>query len=364
MCKSAHRHSIFCILPPDILSNIVRNGTPQQRDAAVHAMNLDATFRSQRLTTSLLAERTLANDFSTAAPAVQRTIFDAGHLQTLPGTAVRNEGGAASADITVNEAYDGLGDTFTFYLQAYHRNSIDNAGLHLDASVHFDKNYNNAFWNGQQMVFGDGDGIIFNRFTISLDVIGHELTHGVTASEANLIYHGQSGALNESISDVFGSLVKQFKLRQTADKADWLIGAGLLAAGINGVALRSMKAPGTAYNDKVLGKDPQPADMQHFVRTTSDNGGVHTNSGIANRAFYLASTSLGGNAWERAGQIWYDTLQDKRLPKNASFVTFANRTSANASVRYGSASIERKAVIDAWKTVGVMASASAATSLG
>ena len=145
-------------------------------------------------------------------------------------------------DVSVNEAYDGLGDTFDFYLEIYMRNSIDNAGLPLDASVHFGTKYDNAFWNGQQMVFGDGDGVIFNRFTNSLDVIGHELTHGVTGSEVNLTYQGQSGALNESVSDVFGSLVKQKKLNQTADQADWLIGAGLLAPGISGVALRLMKA--------------------------------------------------------------------------------------------------------------------------
>ncbi len=368
MCKVAHRHSfsshsIFCILPPDILSNIVKNGTPEQRDAAMRALGLDTSLRNQRLTFSLLGERSAGLDVSGATPVVQRTIFDAGNLQVLPGKAVRNEGAPPTADVAVNEAYEGLGNTFDLYLQVYHRNSIDNAGLPLNASVHFDQKYNNAFWNGQQMVFGDGDGVIFNRFTIATDVIGHELTHGVTAAEANLVYQGQSGALNESISDVFGSLVKQFKLKQTAAQADWLIGAGLLAAGIHGVALRSMKAPGTAYNDPVLGKDPQPADMQHFVNTMQDNGGVHTNSGIPNRAFFLVASALGGNAWERAGQIWYDTVTDHRLSKRASFAAFATRTSLNAATRYGSASVERKAVLDAWRQVGVIkATASAAVS--
>ena len=211
--------------------------------------------------------------FLARRPLNQRTIYDAGGVEKLPGTVVRNEGQAETKDVTVNEAYDGLGDTYDFFLGAYQRNSIDNAGLPLKATVHYGKQYDNAFWNGEQMVFGDGDGIIFNRFTISLDVIGHELAHGVTGSESNLTYQGQPGALNESISDVFGSLVKQKKLGQTADKADWLIGAGLLAKGVNGVALRSMKAPGTAYDDKTLGKDPQPADMKHFVHTTQDNGG-------------------------------------------------------------------------------------------
>src|ERR1700730_10904846 len=169
------------------------------------------------------------------------------------------------------------------------------------------------------------------------------MTHGVTGSEANLIYQGQPGALNESISDVFGSLVKQFALNQTADKADWLIGAGILAKGIQGVALRSMKAPGTAYDDPKLGKDPQPADMAHFVHTTDDNGGVYTNSGIPNHAFYLVATAIGGNAWDKAGQIWYDTIRDTSLKPSANFAGFAGRTVANAGHRYGSSSVERNA---------------------
>jgi Zn-dependent metalloprotease len=203
------------------------------------------------------------------------------------------------------------------------------------------------------MVFGDGDGIIFNDFTLPLDVIGHELTHGVTGSEANLLYKNQSGALNESISDVFGVLVKQYSLKQTADKADWLIGAGLFAKKIHGVALRSMKAPGTAYDDPLIGKDPQPADMAHFVNTTGDNGGVHTNSGIPNHAFFLVATKIGGFAWQKAGQIWYNTLLDHNLKQSANFAAFANLTVKNATTLYGSASVERKAVIDAWQQVGV-----------
>lgn len=349
-----HRHSIFCILPPHVLLNIARNGTKEQREFAIQTLDLDHGMRTTRLTLSLLGGLQIPHDMLAAEqPQVQRTIYDSKHAQTLPGQLVRSEGQAPSGDKSVNQAYDGLGDTFSFYLAAYHRNSIDNAGLALRASVHFGQKYDNAFWNGQQMVFGDGDGVIFNDFTSSVDVIGHELTHGVTGSEANLTYQGQSGALNESISDVFGSLVKQYTLKQTADKADWLIGAGLLAPGIHGVALRSMKAPGTAYDDPTLGKDPQPADMAHYVNTAQDNGGVHTNSGIPNHAFYLAAAAIGGNAWEKAGQVWYDTITDKALKKSANFLQFANLTVINATHRFGAAGAERKAVMDAWNKVGV-----------
>ena len=235
----------------------------------------------------------------------------------------------------------------------FQRDSIDDAGLPLVGWGHYGRDYDNAFWDGQQMVFGEGDGQLFNRFTISLDVIGHELTHGVTEDEGPLDYQAQSGALNESISDVFGSLVKQHALGQTADQADWLIGAGLLAEGIQGKALRSMAEPGTAFDDPVLGKDSQPAHMRDYVRTVDDNGGVHTNSGIPNRAFYLVATKLGGSAWDRAGRIWYESLRDPTLSRTSGFRRFGHLTERVAKRLYGEGSDEATAVADAWEQVGV-----------
>jgi Zn-dependent metalloprotease len=203
------------------------------------------------------------------------------------------------------------------------------------------------------MVFGDGDGEIFRRFTLSLSVIGHELSHGVTQFSSPLDYSGQSGALNESVSDVFGALVEQHARQQTADQASWLIGEELFTDMVEGAALRSMKAPGTAYNDDVLGQDPQPAHMRDFVDTSDDNGGVHINSGIPNRAFYLVAESLGGYAWQRAGQIWYDTLSSGELAPRATFVDFARATEQSASSRFGATSSELEAVERAWSSVGV-----------
>jgi len=361
------RHSIYCILPPHILKNIAKNTKDaKQREAALNALSLDHSFRSDRTTFSLMGGLKVAHSagITAAKPEVHRTIYTANHTQKLPGKAMRSEGDKASTDKSVNQAYDGLGATFDFYLAAYNRNSIDNRGLPLKATVHFDKSYDNAFWNGQQMVFGDGDGTTFGDFTGELDVIGHELTHGVTGSQANLTYQGQAGALNESISDVFGSLVKQFALKQTADKADWLIGKGLLL-NQKDVALRSMKAPGTAYkNDPLLGDDPQPATMQDYNETSEDNGGVHINSGIPNHAFYLVAAALGGFAWLKAGQIWYDTLLDPRLEQSADFAAFANLTSMNAAHRYGNGCAEQNAVLAAWKQVGVTVQASQAATGG
>jgi len=344
---------LACILPPHILSAIARNGTEAQRAAALDALSVDHTIRSLRATLGAGSPHPLAAGGVLPTPLPHRTIYDSAHKELSPptGTVVRQEGSPAVQDAAVNEAYDGLGATFALYLDAFDRNSIDDAGLPLAAYVHFGADYDNAFWDGAEMVFGDGDGTLFNRFTISLDVIGHELTHGVTEKEAGLTYHGQSGALNESVSDVFGSLVKQHALGQSAEAADWLIGACLLAPGVQGRALRDMRNPGTAYDDPTLGKDPQPAEMTGYVTTTKDNGGVHLNSGIPNRAFCLSALAIGGNAWETAGHIWYETLLDARLRPGTQFRGFATITVRHAKA-HGSAAAT--AVTDAWRQVGVL----------
>ena len=359
MCTSAHRHSLYCIVPPYILSQIAENGPPDLRTRAMRMLLVDPTIRIIRASTAgpvtgtIARRRAAAGNIPTASPV--RTIRDAGGEPEAPGAVVaRSEGQAPTDDPAVNEAYDGLGATFDLFWQEYQRNSIDDAGLPLDATVHYDQDYDNAFWDGTQMVFGDGDGQLFNRFTVSLDIIGHELTHGVTEKEAGLAYYGQSGALNESISDVFGSLVKQRALGQAASEADWLIGAGLFTEAVNGVALRSMSAPGTAYDDPVLGRDPQPGHMNDYVRTNEDNGGVHINSGIPNRAFQLAAVAIGGFAWDKPGRIWYNALLDPNTRANTDFDGFAQVTMRVAERLYGTQSAEAIAVTQAWRTVGVI----------
>jgi Zn-dependent metalloprotease len=319
------------------------------RELVQRTLSLDHEQRLTRDAAQLIAQPPPA----TTPVAAKRTLHDAAHQESLPGKTVRAEGAAATGDQQVDEVYDWLGVTFDFYNAAYSRNSIDGAGLPLVATVHYSTDYDNAFWEGSQMVYGDGDQQIFKTFTGPLDVTGHELTHGVTQYSGGLDYQGQSGALNESLSDVFGSLVKQYHLGQTAEQADWLIGQGMFTDSVNGVALRSMKAPGTAYDDPNLGKDPQPADMSGYVQTDSDNGGVHINSGIPNHAFYLAATTIGGHAWEKAGRVWYDTLTSRRVPQGADFATFASMTCATAGSLFGEKSTESDAVRDAWTKVGV-----------
>src|SRR5947207_451002 len=209
-----------------MFERIARNGSDEQREWALETLSRDHSLRTARLQNVLagLEPTVRADALAAATPGHEkRTIYDVKGTETLPGEVVRAEGGPKGGDDAANEAYDGLGATYTFYWDVFRRDSLDDAGLPLDAVIHYGQKYDNAFRDGHRMIFGDGDGVLFNRFTISVDVIGHELTHGVTQHESNLVYRRQSGALNESLSDVFGSLVKQYP-NQTADKADWLIG--------------------------------------------------------------------------------------------------------------------------------------------
>lgn len=285
---------------------------------------------------------------------LHRTISDAQGIEVTPGVLVRSEGDAPVDDDDVNRAYDGLGAVHEFLADQFKRSSLDGAGLALRGTVHYGHEYDNAFWDGTQIVMGDGDGEIFNSFTSSLSVIAHELGHGLLQYTTNFKYRGQSGSLNESIADVLGALVEQFVAGDDAANASWLIGKGLFHPRVNAKALRSMAAPGTAYDDPIMGRDPQPAHMDSYIHTKEDSGGVHLNSGIPNHAFYLFATSLGGYAWERAGQVWFNVIATRSLPEDSSFATFAGQTLLQARQDYGVGSVEDKALAAAWDGVGVV----------
>jgi Zn-dependent metalloprotease len=341
-----------------MLEQIVENGSGAQSDQAAQALNISQEIREERQSIVPAAAPTPARGEAVARALKQRAVYTANSGTSLPGDLVRGEGDPAVSDVAVNEAYDGSGATFDLYDAIYGRNSINGYGLQLKSTVHYGTGYDNAFWNGAQMVYGDGDEDLpesqrlFNRFTIALDVIGHELTHGVTQYEANLVYRDQPGALNEAVSDIFGSLVKQYQRGQTADQADWIIGEGLFTANVNGVGIRSMKAPGTAYDDPVLGKDPQPAHMDDYVNTGLDYGGVHINSGIVNHAFYLTALEIDGYAWEKAGQVWYKALTEK-MSSDTDFQGAADLTFEAAGELFGWDSPEQNAIKNGWAGVGI-----------
>ena len=248
------------------------------------------------------------DEFASLSPVgnAARFVYDSQGKWLQKVKLVRKEGGPPTPDEAVNNSYDYSGKVRDYFKSQLNRNSIDNANMDLILNVHYGVNYQNAFWDGSMMNFGDGDNVIFINFTKSLDVIAHELSHGVTQWEAALNYSGQSGALNEHFSDVFGSVITQYVEGQTAQTADWLIGDEIMGPNLYGEALRSMKEPGTAYNNPIMGKDPQPSHMKDYYTGSADNHGVHINSGIPNKAFYLSSMDIGT---DKAALVWYTALQ-------------------------------------------------------
>jgi Zn-dependent metalloprotease len=351
--------SMCFIVPENVLVRMIEEGTPEVRASALRTLAISERVRERRALVRRLAKHEPQALVAMLLPQAgeRRTVYDAqnGGLGDLPGTRERGEGEPAVGDVAVNQAYDGAGTTFEFYEAVFNRDSVDDQGLELVSSVHFEVDYDNAFWDGTQMVYGDADDRMFKRggFTECLDVMAHELTHGVTQFTAGLRYRVQSGALNESFSDVFGSLVKQRSLGQTADQADWLVGEGIMGPLLPGPALRSLKAPGTAFKF-----DQQPAHMDQYVHLPDDgdphhdHGGVHINSGIPNHAFFLAAAAIGGNAWEKLGAIWFKTLTE-RMNENSDFQAAADATVAVSGELFGSGGAEELAVREAWQQVGI-----------
>ena len=331
MSSDVHCHFI----PQYLLDQIAASGDEELARCVHLTRAVDDALRSARQTALPVPQADTGEAWR---------VHTAHNTATLPGDLVRTAGQPASGDVAVDEAATGVEATLALF-KDLGRSSYDGNGATVVSTVHYEKDYDNAFWDGNQLVFGDGDGKVFERFTKPIDVLGHELAHAVTQHTANLTYQGQSGALNESMSDVFGACVKQRQLGQDAAAADWLIGEGIFLPGVNGKALRSMSEPGTAYDDPTLGKDPQVGSMADYVETTDDNGGVHLNSGIPNRAFYLAATAIGGTSWEGAGRIWYAALTSG-ISAETDFVGFARACVAAAGEH---ADVVRKA----WADVGV-----------
>jgi Zn-dependent metalloprotease len=349
-----HHHPLQCIIPPYINEHLAQSPDPVVRARALANLVAGAAFRAVR-------------EMAQAMPGLMavlspnrrkhRLVYDAKQTDRLPGDLARSEGQAKGSDVAVNQAYDFAGDTYDFYNQVFQRNSLDDNGMTLISSVHVAEvdsagqyvPMNNAFWNGRQMAYGDGDGAVFSRFTGALDVVGHELTHGVQSFASNLTYYGQSGALNEHLADVFGALVRQWKNGETALKASWVIGAEVLVPAATRRGIRDMENPGTAFvNDPDLGTDPQPAHLSRLYAGPRDRGGVHINSGIPNRAFVLTAKALKGHAWDVAGRIWYNALL--QMNSSSQFLDCAKLT---VQIAAGEGAAAKKAVKAAWKKVGI-----------
>lgn len=294
-------------IPPHIMRALAREGVEEAR-FTIQQSRLSRIKRSAKLVNMEIFRGTAK------AGKASRKVYDSQKTYEQRVKLVREEGESPSEDETVNNAYDYVGQVFDYFETVLGRNSIDNLGMDLVINVHFGEKYQNAFWDGDDISLGDGDGKLFTNFSKSLDVIAHELAHGITQFTANFKYSGQSGALHEHFSDVFGSAITQHTANQAADDADWLIGNEIMGPELYGESIRSMSEPGTAYDNSLLGKDMQPAHMNDYYAGTEDNYGVHINSGIPNKAFYLASMAIGT---DKAARIWYNALQ--KLWPNANF---------------------------------------------
>ena len=355
MTQHAHHARPVCsFIPPYVQDEVAKRVTGPASAKEQTQLAADARkARTAAITTAARSEATV--DAGLAPPATgtsRREVYDCQHGTKQRLLLVRAEGDPVTDDVDATNAYDNAGHVRSFYRTALNRDSIDNRSLDLILNVHYGVSFNNAFWDGDEMTFGDGDGVIFSGFARSLDVVAHELTHGVTQFTAALEYHDEPGALNESFSDVFGTTITQWVAGQAPHTADWLIGDEIMGPELYGEALRSMRAPGTAYDNAILGKDPQPATYADRYTGTRDNGGVHINSGIPNRAFYLVATDLGDTL--AAAQIWYHALQ--HLPKTATFSVAARQISESARILVKAGLVAKGAtqiVRSAWRAVGV-----------
>ncbi|MEW4284454.1 M4 family metallopeptidase [Priestia koreensis] len=301
------------------------------------------------------ATRTLNTTFSSNSYYLQDSTrgngiftYDAKNRQQVPGALWVDADNQlfTTYDAPAVDAHYYVGVTYDFYKNVFGRNSYDNKGAALKSTVHYGRSYNNAFWNGSQMVYGDGDGQTFVPLSGALDVTAHELTHAVTEYTAGLVYQNESGAINEAVSDIFGTLAEIW----ANDNPDWEIGEDVYTPKISGDALRSMSDP-TKYGD--------PDHYSKRYTGTQDNGGVHTNSGIVNKAAYLLSQggthygiTVQGVGSDKLGKILYRTLT-QYLTANATFSQLRSATVQAATDLYGSGSQEVKSVNQAFDAVGV-----------
>lgn len=303
-------------IPPFALENMARAGIDQAKSTILQS-NITRKERAkwpEKMGSMLL--KAVPTKKAVSSCIVKRSIYDCQHSWDTPnqGPLLRKEEDGPCGDADADGVYDFMGNLLDYLSKKLNRISLDNNGMDLIGNVHYGEMYDNAFWDGTQIYFGDGDGVYFTSFAKSLDVIAHELGHGVVQHTANFEYHDQPGALNEHYADVFGTIVTQYAEKQTAKTADWLIGDEVMGPELYGEAIRCMSEPGTAYDNDILGKDPQPAHMKDFYTGTDDNGGVHINSGIMNKAFYLTAKEIGT---DHAALIWYTALQ--KLWSTANF---------------------------------------------
>lgn len=335
------------IIPPDVLKKLAsdRKMSDKVRAAARNTAKVSAQMRLLREQSLALtvAAGAAARPMRALAKAPAITVYDCRHHQTLPGALVAKPGTAK--DATAKRAFKETTAVAAFYRTVFKRNSVDAAGMTLLSSVHYGVDYDNAMWNGTQMVYGDGDNALFIDFTSGNDVIGHELTHGVTQHSLQLGYSGDAGGLNESLSDCFGSMFRQWQARQDAASADWLIGSDILgptAKKKGYTCLRNMADPADKHCIA-----PQPVKYSQITKGMDP----HYSSGPPNLAFCLACKGAGGKSWEKVGQVWYRAMTGFGPSPKMKMKDFAARTRSLAGSMFDKT--VAGAVDKAWKAVGL-----------
>lgn len=282
----------------------------------------------------------------------ERETYDAGNADTLPGTLVCDElnPSCSGGDSHETAAHRLAGATYDFYASEHGRDSLDDAGMKLISTVHYKSGYANAFWNGAQMVYGDAFG-----FPLADDVVAHELTHGVTDFESQLFYFYQSGAINESFSDVWGELVDQAVGDDTGD-VRWEIGEDVSGLG----ALRNMQDP-TIFGDPDRMSSPNYYCAQSELYGTDgsgsgDNGGVHTNSGVNNKAAFLMTDGgtfngkqVNGLGNAKVADLYYE-VQTNLLTSAADYADLYDAL-IQASINLGWSAADQQSVKNALDAV-------------
>lgn len=343
---------LYCscqIIPNDVLEKLSldKKLSAELRKAAAQSARMSSSLRSLRdsaVGLTAMSQAMGAHVLELAAtPTV--TVFNCKHTQSLPGAPVAKPG--SSSDATAKRTFTETTSVAKFYKTVFGRNSIDNAGMTMVSSIHFGNKYNNAMWNGSQMIYGDGDGSLFVDFTQGNDVIGHELTHGVTQHTLQLAYSGDAGGLNESMSDCFGSMFRQWEAGQTAATADWLIGADIMGPVAKTKGFKCLRNMANPADKAALA--PQPT--QYLQLTPGMD--PHYTSGPPNLAFCTACKTLGGKSFDRIGQVWYRVLTTSGPQPSMSMPNFAARTRQAAQAMYPAQPAVAAAVDKGWKAAGL-----------
>lgn len=335
-------------IPDEVLKRLACDAklSNEACENAAYSAQLSGHLRDIRLENKRLAGFVMTRQKLTKlAENPEVTVFDCRQTQSLPGRQAKDA--ATAEDGSVQRTYSETDQLATFLREVFGRNSIDDAGMTLMSSVHYGKNYNNAMWNGLQMIYGDGDSELFLDFTLGTDVIAHELGHGLTQYTLQLEYDDEPGGLNESLSDCFGSMFRQWRLKQKAESADWLIGRDIVGPATlerGFTCLRDMAEP-----DGKHCLAPQPTRHEE-LRPGQE---PHSASGPPNLAFCTASKLVGGYSWETVGKIWYHVMSTAGMVPRMKMAEFAAKTRHAAAELFGADSAAQAAVDTGWKKAGL-----------